>query len=114
MASAPDRALEQVAARQRQRRDFNERLAALETPDFEATPYRCECGLIACGAAIKLTRDEYVEVRSDPRRFAVFAEHVMADADRVLARRRGWAVIEQSERFVTRGPTQPSTVARLR
>ncbi len=114
MASAPDRALEQVAARQRQRRDFNERLAALETPDFEATPYRCECGLIACGAAIQLTRDEYVEVRSDPRRFAVLADHVMADVDRIVARHRGWAVIEQSARFVTQGPTQPSPVLRFR
>ena len=114
MASAPDRALEQVAARQRQRRDFNERLAALETPDFEATPYRCECGLIACGAAIRLTRDEYEEVRSDPRRFAVLVDHVMPDADRVLARRRGWAVIEQPERFVTEAPTRASSVARLR
>ena len=114
MASVPDRALAQVAARQQQRRDFNERLAALETPDFEATPYRCECGLIACGAAIQLTRDEYLEVRSDPRRFAVLADHVMADADRVLARHRGWAVIEQPERFVTEVTTQPSPVARLR
>jgi hypothetical protein len=114
MATAPDRALEQVAARQQQRREFNQRLAALETQNFEATPYRCECGLIACGAAIQLTREEYFEVRSDPRRFVVFADHVMPDVDRVLARRRGWAVIEQEERFVTDAQTLPSSVGRLR
>ena len=110
MASAPDRALEQVAARQRQRRDFNERLAALETPDFEATPYRCECGLIACGAAIQLTGDEYREIRSDPRRFVVLADHLIPDVDRVVDRHRGWAVVEH----VTAVPTQASSVARLR
>ncbi len=110
MASAPDRALEQVAARQRQRRDFNERLAALETPDFEATPYRCECGLIACGAAIQLTGDEYHEVRSDPRRFVVLADHLIPDADRVVGRHRGWAVVEH----LSAAPTQASSVARLR
>ena len=114
MASAPDRALEQVAARQQQRREFNQRLAGLETQNFEATPYRCECGLIACGAAIRLTREEYFEVRSDMRRFVVFADHVMPDVDRVLTRRRGWAVIEQSERFVTEMTTEPSPVVRLR
>ena len=114
MASAPDRALEQVAARQQQRRQFNQRLAAIETLDLEAMPYRCECGLIACGAAIKLTRDEYAEVRADARRFAVLADHVMPDADRVVERHRGWAVIEQSDRFVTETPTQASSVARLR
>ena len=114
MASAPDRALEQVAARQQQRREFNQRLAGLETQTFEATPYRCECGLIACGAAIRLTREEYFEVRSDLRRFVVFADHVMPDVDRVLTRRRGWAVIEQSERFVTEVTTEPSPVVRLR
>jgi hypothetical protein len=114
MASVPDRALEQVAARQQQRREFNQRLAALETQNFEATPYRCECGLIACGAAIRLTREEYFQVRSDLRHFVVFAEHVMPDVDRVLTRQRGWAVIEQSERFVTEAPTRPSSVARLR
>jgi hypothetical protein len=114
MAFAPDRALEQVAARQQQRREFNQRLAGLETQNSEAMPYRCECGLIACGAAIRLTREEYFEVRSHLRHFVVFAEHVMPDVDQVRTRRRGWAVIEQPERFVTEAPTLPSSVARLR
>ena len=73
-------------------------------------PYRCECGLIACGAAIRLTRDEYDEVRSDPRRFVVLADHLIPDADRVVERHRGWAVVEH----VNAVPTRPSPVARLR
>jgi len=101
MASAPDRALELVAARQRQRRDFNQRLAAMETPHFEPTPFRCECGLIACGASVQLTGDEYAEVRADPRRFVVLAEHLMPEVDRVIARHRGWAIVEQPEGIAT-------------
>ena len=94
MATPADRALELVAQRQVRRRGFNDRLAALE--DFgEATPYRCECGLVACGAVIKLTADEYAEVRSEPRRFAVLAAHALPEAERVIAGHRGWVIVEK-------------------
>ena len=96
MASPADRALEQLAARQAQRRNFNERLAALGGADeaYEAMPIRCECGLIACGTTIRLTRHEYEELRAEPRRFAVLAEHVIPDVERVVASRRGWVTVE--------------------
>jgi hypothetical protein len=95
MASPADRALGLVAQRQAQRRGFNDRLEVLDSSAEEATPFRCECGLIACGAVIKLTASEYAGVRSDPRQFAVLAEHALADAERVVARRRGWAIVEK-------------------
>jgi hypothetical protein len=94
MASPGDRALQLVAQRQAQRRGFNDRLARLD-PSEEATPFRCECGLIACAAVIKLTASEYASVRSDTRRFAVLAEHALPDAERVVAGRRGWAIVEK-------------------
>jgi hypothetical protein len=94
MASPADRALDLVARRQSQRRGFNDRLAELDFSE-EATPFRCECGLIACGAVIKLTASEYAGVRSDPRQFAVLAEHALPDAERVVASRRGWAIVEK-------------------
>ena len=93
MASPADRALEHVAQRQVRRRGFNDRLAALG--DFgEATPYRCECGLVACGAAIQLTADEYAEVRAEPLHFAVLAAHALPEAERVIATHRGWVTVE--------------------
>jgi hypothetical protein len=94
MASPADRAIRLVAQRQAQRRGFNDRLAELDSSD-EATPFRCECGLIACGVVIKLTAGEYAGVRADPRQFAVLAEHALEDAERVVASRRGWAIVEK-------------------
>ena len=52
--------------------------------------------MIACGATIKLTGEEYAELRSDPRHFAMLANHVISGADDVVARRRGWVIVEQS------------------
>jgi hypothetical protein len=94
MATAADRALELVVRRQIQRRDFNDRLAALDAA-AAATPCRCECGLIACGAAIRLTAREYADVRAEPRHFAVLADHALPDAERVVATHRGWAIVEK-------------------
>jgi hypothetical protein len=94
MVSPADRALELIAQRQAQRRGFNDRLAELGASE-QATPFRCECGLIGCAAVIKLTAGEYAGVRSDPRQFAVLAEHALPDAERVVAGRRGWAIVEK-------------------
>jgi hypothetical protein len=94
MASPADRALDLVAQRQARRRGFNDRLAVMDFSEA-ATPFRCECGLIACGAVIKLTASEYAGVRADPRQFAVLAEHALPDAERVVASRRGWAIVEK-------------------
>ena len=113
MASSPERALVLVALRQQQRRDFNQRLVAMEGPEAadDATPFRCECGLIACGATIQLTAHEYADLRADPRHFAVLATHVIGDADHVVARRRGWAIVEQPEGIATDVPEfSPRTI----
>lgn len=87
-----DRALEQIALRQARRRRFNERLAALD-PDGAIARFRCECGLIACGMALRLTADEYAQVRADAQQFAVHSEHVQAETDRVVATHAGWVTI---------------------
>lgn len=114
MESAVDRALELVALRQQQRRNFNERLAALDPPEAAgaAARYRCECGLIACGTTIELTPGEYDDVRSDPRHFVVLATHVLEEAELVVARRRGWAIIEQPARASTPSRDAGSPVRR--
>jgi hypothetical protein len=95
MASSPaEQALTLIALRQARRRTFNERLAEI---DFAPEPmlYRCECGLVACSTAIKLTGLDYAGLRADPRRFAVLAEHAIPEAERVVATGRGWATIEK-------------------
>jgi hypothetical protein len=95
MAPSPaDQALTLIAMRQARRRTFNERLADI---DFAPDPmlYRCECGLVACSSAIKLTGLDYAGLRADPRRFAVFADHAIPEAERVVATRGGWAIVEK-------------------
>ena len=84
-----------MALRQSRRRAFNERLAALD-PDGEVARFRCECGLVACGMAIRMSADDYTELREHPRRLAVHPEHVADEADRVVAARAGWVVVETS------------------
>ena len=50
---------------------------------------------MACGAAIQLTADEYAAVRAEPLHFAVLAAHALPEAERVVARHRGWATVEK-------------------
>jgi hypothetical protein len=92
-----ERALQQIAFRQARRRHFNDRLAAID-PDGEIARFRCECGLIACGTALGLTAGEYAEVRSTPLHFAVHADHVLPETDRVVAAHTGWVMIASTAR----------------
>ena len=95
MASSPaDQALTLIAFRQARRRTFNERLAEIEFAP-EAMLYRCECGLVACETAIKLTGLDYMGLRANPRRFAVFGEHAIPEAEEVVATRGGWSIVEK-------------------
>jgi hypothetical protein len=95
MASSPaEQALTLIAFRQARRRTFNERLAEIEFAP-EAMLYRCECGLVACETAIKLTGLDYMGVRANPRRFVVFGAHAILEAETVVATRGAWAIIEK-------------------
>jgi hypothetical protein len=40
-----------------------------------ATPYLCECEDPGCTELVRLTRPQYEEVRSDPRRFFIATGH---------------------------------------
>lgn len=81
-------------------RDANERIEArAEELDFEKpVPFLCECGDPACHEIVRLSFDEYSEVRRDPTRFFVAAGHeaVAQAAGRVLERRDGYALVEKT------------------
>lgn len=51
----------------------------------------CECGHDSCERVIAITMQEYEQVRSDPRRFAVVKEHVIADVE---------DVVDETDRFL--------------
>jgi hypothetical protein len=94
-----DRVLAQIAFRQAHRRFFNERLHAID-PEAEVPLYRCECGLIACGMILRMSAEEYTEVRSASRQFAVHGEHLHPDTDRVVDAHAGWLTVVSAGRNV--------------
>src|ERR1044072_310309 len=74
---------------------FNERLHAL-APEGEVPRYRCECGLIAGGMVLRMTADEYAELRAGWLQFAVHREHIDAETDRVVTPHAGWFTISSA------------------
>ena len=59
-------------------REANEHIREAERelrPPLERVPYLCECDDTACREPIRLARDEYEELRSDPTWFVIAAGH---------------------------------------
>jgi hypothetical protein len=92
MAARTDRALESVAHRQARRRAFNEQLDHL---GGEPPLYRCECGLIACDAVIRMEHFEYAALRAEARHFAMLSGHVIPEAEQVVASHGVWVTAEK-------------------
>jgi hypothetical protein len=57
----------------------------------------CECGQPDCERVLAISVDEYERVRRDPRRFVVFADHVIADVEDVVEETERYVVVEKRE-----------------
>jgi hypothetical protein len=57
--------------------------------------FLCECADVECALRLRLTLDEYEEIRADPRRFLMATGHERPGV-RVLARRDGYEVVEST------------------
>jgi hypothetical protein len=82
-------------------RDANERIESRAAElDFEASvPFLCECADPACRELIRLSREEYADVRAAPDRFAVVPAHldvVREGGGIVLEEREGYAVVAKT------------------
>ena len=76
-------------------RQANERIDEIaELGEFEApVPFICECADIGCSELVPMTREEYAEIRDDPRRFLNVPGH--------QASSQGWAqVVETHDTYV--------------
>jgi hypothetical protein len=73
-------------------RDVNDAFGSV-TGDFEIV---CECGDMECAERITLTMEEYTDLRSDPRYFAVIPGHVAADVEEVIRRGDRYDVIQKA------------------
>jgi hypothetical protein len=75
---------ERIAYNQAWARDLNERKARWMDAGDPAAGFRCECWQADCGARIGLNEREWLEVRSNPRRFAVAPDHVAIELEAVV------------------------------
>jgi hypothetical protein len=91
---------ERKAADEATFREANERIREAERelhPPLDRVPYLCECEDTSCREPIRLERDEYERVRSDPTWFVLVPGHpttgevVRACGDYVIARKTGEA-----------------------
>ena len=79
-------------------RAVNERMAQLNAAVGSLTgvySIACECADTECLATIELTPEAYEAVRSEPRRFAVLADHVIPEVERVVEVSDNYVVVEK-------------------
>ena len=90
---------ERVARNEAANREINEGIeAALGLRARKGhVPMLCECGRSECEDLLAITIREYEEVRSDPRRFAVVREHVMADIEAIVSETDRFVVVQKRE-----------------
>lgn len=80
-------------------REGNERMSAWEehqeAPPTEKLSFLCECADLECRKHVSITMPEYETVRADPMHFAVIPGHEIPDAETVIERYDGYAVVEK-------------------
>jgi hypothetical protein len=89
---------ERVAKNDATFRDANEGIAAAaRRAAFDRVPFICECAEPTCTTIVRLTLDEYEQVRSSPRHFlsAPGHEETAAGLGAVVARAEGYVVVEK-------------------
>lgn len=72
-------------------RSLSEAMATLT----ETLTISCECADRSCIGQLDIEPDQYLGVRSEPRRFVVLPGHVYPDVERVVAEFDGYLVIEK-------------------
>jgi hypothetical protein len=78
-------------------REANEGLRAryAELEPVELSPFLCECGDERCTRVVRLTDDEYEEVRAHPARFVVLPGHQILEVEHVVERNDRFDVVEK-------------------
>lgn len=85
-----------IAANESRFRVLNEGIehARSELPDSAAS-FVCECGRDDCEEPIPLTLDQYEQVRTDPRHFALKPGHEIEEFETVIERHERFVVVEK-------------------
>jgi hypothetical protein len=79
-------------------RAANERMAEWEErhEGAEAESYFCECARPECLEKVKLRREDYESVRSNPARFFIVPGHEIPEIESVVDSHDDWLVIEKA------------------
>ncbi len=86
-------------------RQVNEQVEALNETFATLTDRMvmvCECGDGGCIEQIRLTREEYESVRSDPALFAIKPSHDIPDVEDVVSRKEAYWVVNKRAGEATR------------
>jgi hypothetical protein len=95
-------------------RDVNERIAeASERFDAGAAEFMCECADAACAERVEVPLEEYEQVREDATTFLLKPGHVRPEVERIVSRRRGYAIVKKVDDVVARIVRQLDPRARL-
>lgn len=80
-------------------RTLNEKLKTLNesfTTASQTFTVVCECADTNCIEMVDVSAEEYMEVRSDPRRFIVRVGHLYPDVEVVVREHARYAVVEKT------------------
>ena len=81
-------------------RSINEKMRQLNEATASLTgtfAIACECADTTCLAMIEIAPDDYLAVRSEPRRFAVLPGHVYPEIETVVCEAEAYVVVEKEE-----------------
>ena len=90
---------ERVAKNEATSRVINEGVEAAyesESQD-EFLFFICECGLEQCDRTVRITKAVYERVRSDPRQFVIFRDHVIPDVEQVVSDGDAFLIVAKRE-----------------
>jgi hypothetical protein len=79
-------------------RHVNERIAEASAKESDHTLFVCECADPDCHDRLHVPRDQYEEVRSESTHFIVAEGHDVPKFERVVDKRRGYAVVQKFKR----------------
>lgn len=85
-----------LAGNETVQREVNEAIERGRWPgEEERAAYRCECAQRGCTSMLELTRAQYEELRTHPRRFCVIPGHENAALEDVVGREPGFLLVEK-------------------
>jgi hypothetical protein len=95
-----DRTTERIRHNNRVFREANERIhsaAAQYGHAIERIPFLCECPVEDCVEIVRLSEEEYAEIRANPKRYMTAVGHEKAEepVGQVVARNNGYVIVEK-------------------